>query len=254
MKVLVTFAAEAEMAVWRRKYEGHQIDASGTTIYRCRIGQARVDLAVTGMGIKNAQRVASVVLPGDYSVCICSGFAGGLNRGYKAGQVVAGAGVRQIGTGRTLKCSPELLQAAVANGALRAETMLTSATLVSTIEEKARLAGFGDAVDMESAAIIGVANEHRIPAAIIRVISDGYDHAMPVDIDKTVDEEGHVRVSRVAWYLAMHPLQLPALIRLGGVSRTAAQTLAKFLEAYIRKISFTATTDSPVDLQGVAAR
>jgi broad specificity phosphatase PhoE len=35
-----------------------------------------------------------------------------------------------------------------------------------------------------------------------------------------------------------HPIQLPALIRLGRDSRTAAQALAHFLEAYIKKLSF----------------
>jgi hypothetical protein len=65
---------------------------------------------------------------------------------------------------------------------------------------------------------------------------------------------GHVKIAGVARFVARHPLQLPALIRLGRDSKTAAQALAHFLEAFIKKLSFASHGWPPPELQEVAAR
>ena len=75
---------------------------------------------------------------------------------------------------------------------------------------------------------------------------------MPVDIDTMLDSQGNVKLGGVVRYVARHPLAVPALMRLGRESKTAAETLAHFLEAYIKKLSFS-THGLPPELQQVAA-
>jgi adenosylhomocysteine nucleosidase len=106
---------------------------------------------------------------------------------------------------------------------------------------------------MESYSILSVARAKKLPAMAIRVISDSFNRDLPVQIDTMVDEEGRVRISGVVRYVARHPLMLPALVRLGRDSRTAAEALAHFLEAYIKKLSFATHGWPPPELQEVAA-
>jgi len=54
--------------------------------------------------------------------------------------------------------------------------------------------------------------------------------------------------------VARHPLQLPALIRLGRDSRTAAEALAHFLEGFVKKLSLSSHGWPPPELQEVASR
>jgi len=131
---------------------------------------------------------------------------------------------------------------------------LTSDHVIATAEEKRQLSPFGDAVDMESFATLSVAKEKGLPAVAIRVISDRLDEDMPADIGTTVDEKGRVSVRGVAKHVARHPLQVPALIRLGRQSRTAADAMAHFLEAFIKELSFRSHGWPPQGLQEVAAR
>jgi hypothetical protein len=51
-----------------------------------------------------------------------------------------------------------------------------------------------------------------------------------------------------------HPINIPALIRLGRESKTAAEGLANFLEAYIKKISLSTHGWPQGNLSEVASR
>jgi adenosylhomocysteine nucleosidase len=101
---------------------------------------------------------------------------------------------------------------------------------------------------MESFTVLSVAKEHNLPGVAIRVITDQIDEAMPPDVDATVDGRGHVRPGQIVRYVAAHPFQLPALVRLGRRSRMAAESLATFLEAYIQKLTWDTDGHHPVEL------
>ena len=77
---------------------------------------------------------------------------------------------------------------------------------------------------------------------------------MPAIVDTAVDELGRVKIAGVAKYVVRHPLHLPALIRLGRDSKTAAEALAYYLEAFIKKLSLSTHGRPPSELQGVAMR
>jgi adenosylhomocysteine nucleosidase len=212
-----------------------------------------VDFLVTGMGAENAQRAAETVVSKEYSFCIVSGFAGALQSCVKPGDVVAPEKVLPAGSGRPLLCERNLFRGANQDGAIEIAALLTTDHVVATAEEKAALAPFAEAVDMESYFILAASREKGVPALAIRVISDAFDRDMPVDIDTIVDDKGNVRIGGVVRYVAQHPLLLPALVRLGRDSRTAAEAMANFLEAYIKRLSFETHGWPPPELQEVAA-
>jgi adenosylhomocysteine nucleosidase len=237
MRVLVTFAVEAEFAPWRKLRNLSHSEVRGTSVYQAQIGRSLTDFVVTGMGRENARRVASIVMTEPYSICITAGFAGALKPQHAIGSILVAEAVQCLGNARTLQSSRRLALAARTEGAFLSKMFLTSDTVVRNAEEKAKLGSFADAVDMESFELLSVAQEHKISAVAIRVISDTSERDIPALLDDMVDDAGHVKIGGVIRGVVRHPIHLPALIRLGWDSRTAAEALARFLEAYLQKLS-----------------
>lgn len=254
MRVLVTFGVEAEFAPWRKLRNLSAREVSGFTVQEAIIGRATVDFVVTGMGMENARRGTEAALSKEHQVCIGCGFAGALKPTLKIGDVIVARAVQELGKSKTLECSRNLLMAASENRAIEARMFLTTNRVIGTSEEKQRLSPFADAVDMESFATISVAKERNVSAVAVRVISDRLNEDMPAEIDATVDERGRVRIGGVVKHVAAHPLQIPALIRLGRKSHTAAEALAHFLKGFINDLSLRTHGWPPPDLQEVAAR
>jgi nucleoside phosphorylase len=254
MRVLVAFAIEAEFAPWRklRDLSTHKVD--GFTLHEATIGRATVDFVVTGMGMENARRGTQAAINSDHKACIGAGFAGALRPTLKIGDVLVPRAVQELGRSKTLECSQNLLVAACENRAIEAKMLLTANRVIETSEEKKRLSPFAEAVDMESFATISVARERNVSCVAVRVISDRLDEDMPAAIHTTVDEFGRVRIGRVIRHLASHPFQIPALVRLGRQSKTAADALAHFLEAFIKELSLHRYGWPPPDLAEMAAK
>jgi adenosylhomocysteine nucleosidase len=243
MNILITYAVEAEFAPWR-SLNMEKVTVGSVISHRAHIGRATVDFVITGMGAANAERVADAFISKTYSFCVISGFAGALKSSVKLGDIVACEKVQHHITGQSEACDTDLLARASENGATRIATLLTTDHVVNTATEKNLLSAFADAVDMESYAILHAANKKTVPCTVVRVISDSLDRDMPADVDTMVDPQGRIKITGVVRFVAKHPLAVPALVRLGRDSKTAADTLAHFLESYINKLS-TATNDNP---------
>jgi len=254
LKVLLTFAVEPEFAPLRKLREFEEFRIGDVSVYQARIGRATVDVVVTGMGPANAQRAAEAAMSVPHTICICSGFCGALKSEHHVGDILAARAVQQMGKNKTIECSQGLVTNAWGDGAKHAQRFLSSEKIVATAEEKARLAPFADAVDMESFAILSVAHERKLSAVAIRVVSDRFDQDVPVDFSATVDEKGRVRIAGVLQKVVFHPINIPALIRLGRESKTAAEGLANFLEAYIKKASLSTHGWPQGNLSDVASR
>jgi len=254
MRILVTFALEAEFAPWRKLRTLVPIHLDGLEMFRTRVGRATADFVVTGMGLENARRGAEIAMSSPHTVCIASGFAGSLKPTHKVGDILAARAVQHLGKSKTIECSRNLFMAAYENQATEAKMFLTTDKVIGTAEEKQQLAPFADAVDMESFATLSVAKQKNLPAAAIRVVSDRFDEDMPADISATVDDRGRVRMRGVVKHVATHPLQLPALIRLGRQSHTAAEALCHYLEAFIKELSFQSHGWPPPELQEIASQ
>jgi nucleoside phosphorylase len=253
MKILITYAAEAEFAPWLDLLKFETETVNGLEVRRTQLARATVDFVITGMGAANAQRVAEAVLSGEYSFCIVSGFAGALQSSVKLGDIVAPQKIQRDRDSSTILAAPNLVSSAAQDGAVSISTLLTADHVVSTADEKQRLSVIAEAVDMESFTILSVARTKNLPAAVIRVISDSFDANLPVDIDTMLDSQGNVKLRGVVRYVKKHPLAVPALMRLGRESKTAAEALAHFLEAYLKKLTFSTQGLPPSELQQVAA-
>jgi adenosylhomocysteine nucleosidase len=237
LKILVTFAVEPEFAAWRRSRNFVATTAGATTVYGSRIPGAEVDVVLTGMGPANARRAVERVLSTEYTLCISSGFAGALKAEHEVGEVLIAEAVEQIGDRKRIQCDVALVQeGARERGAKKVRCFLTSEKVVGSPEEKARLAEFGDAVEMESYAILSAAAERHIPAVAIRAISDRFDEIMPMDFSEAIDPYGRVRKGKIARDIMSDPRRIPALIRLGRQSTVASVSLIQFLESYMERL------------------
>jgi adenosylhomocysteine nucleosidase len=254
MHILVTFAVEAEFAPWRRLRNLEEVKISDVTAFRGQIGRARVDFVLTGMGVENAFRVTETVLNEPYQFCVTAGLAGSLKEEHSVGNILVADAAQILGQSKIVTCGRNLVYAASRDGAKRVKMFLTVDHVVRSVEEKKQLAPFADAVEMESFGVLSAAAKRKCSAVAIRVISDSMRRDMPAIVDTAVDERGRVKIREVARYVARHPLQLPALVRLGRDSKTAAQALAHFLEAFVKRLSFETHGYPPSELQEIAAR
>ena len=90
MKVLVTFAVEAEFAPWRRLRQFSQSDLGDVRAYSAQVKDAELVVLLTGVGGRRAWAEATkVIWDGNVDVCISSGLAGALREEHRPGDVLA---------------------------------------------------------------------------------------------------------------------------------------------------------------------
>ena len=180
-----------------------------------------VHVLVTGMGAEAAASVLAkslaVLKP---SLIIAAGFAGGLHPDLKLGQIILDdAG--QPTHGLNLSKSNALFRGRIHS----------ASKVVVTPEAKALLreTSKADAVDMESASVRLVAEQHGIPMVALRVISDAYDESLPLDFNQFMNGKGGMRYGRLVYHLLRHPGSVPKLIRFQGRVQYASQQLGESL-------------------------
>jgi nucleoside phosphorylase len=156
MRILVTFAVEAEFAPWAklRPFRGIQVAAErrsgGLEVFEAGIADHTVWVYLTGIGRRTFSPLACCAEQASADVVISSGLAGSLKREHRVGEVVAPRKIGTLQDGEGVPASRELLRLAKAHGAKLVETMLSADHIVESSEEKSRLAGLADVVDMES--------------------------------------------------------------------------------------------------------
>ena len=250
MRVLVTFAVEAEFAPWRKLRNLTTRETAGHVVSEAKIGRADVDFVVTGMGMENAKRVTEAVITPDHKACIGAGFAGALKPTLKVGDVLVARAVRVLGKSKTLECSRNLFMAAYENQAIEAKMFLTTDHVIGTTDERKRLSPFAEAVDMESYTILAEAARCGVPAVAIRAISDTADFDMPYDFERARDAHGQIRAMGVFSQVLRRPGGLPSLLKLSRDTRFAARRLADFLDAFAGTM---ADRLAPIEQDAVAA-
>jgi adenosylhomocysteine nucleosidase len=101
------------------------------------------------------------------------------------------------------------------------------------------------AVDMESAAIGAVAEQHQLPFIAVRVVVDSAGDALPRAVTAAADNEGHLQIWRLIGALALAPNELAPLIRLARRYRAANRSLATIARmGSLARSAFAASTDS----------
>jgi adenosylhomocysteine nucleosidase len=231
MNILVTFAVEAEFAPWKSRRKFRPLPGDWPR-FEAQFGGARVRAVLTGMGRTHALEAARRALPDRPDICISTGLAGALKRGYRPGEILAARLVSEVGEPVAVASHPELLATAVDCGARQVERFATSQTLVARAEEKLLLGRQAEAVEMESYTILAEAARHGVPAVAVRAISDTVDFNMPYDFDRIHDAHGQIRAGGIIAQVLRHPSGLPALLALARDCRLAARHLADFLDVY----------------------
>jgi adenosylhomocysteine nucleosidase len=239
MLVAVTFAMRAEFASWRRLRSFRQCVNGPVPTYGTRVGDVPVRVLLTGVGQRAAIAAAEAMFQDRPDVCIASGLAGGLHEGLQVAEIIASGSVRGD-DGRSVESDPRLFALALRGGASSVR-MYSSPTVVVRAAEKRRMREVADAVDMESAAILGESSRLGIPCIAIRAISDLSTVELPLDLNQTLTEQGQFSPVRTMAALARRPQAVPQLVRLGLDARRAAMALTAFLDRYIEQLGASST-------------
>ena len=240
MKVLVTFAIDAEFAPWRKLRKFRRMLLGGARskdrlpVHRTTIGENDVTVFLTGMGRPNAAMLGQFAKAADAEFAISSGTAGALSPELEVGDVIAPKRVGTFKDSTGIGIRPSLLSFAERRGAKAVDVLLTSDRVIDSAEEKMNLSYFGNAVDMESAYLMEWLATENIPAMTIRTISDDSDRDLPLNFEEVLTPKGRVRPIRLAKELWKRPSKTGDLIRFGKQSKRAAENLAAFLDGFVR--------------------
>jgi len=253
MKVLVTFAVEAEFAPWRKLRKFRFIDYRGLRLWRSDAGNVEITALVTGMGAEAAAQAMDLMMKmadGDqyFDVCISSGLAGALTDSLAVEEIIAPQGLvveqkHAHQTSERMEVDAELRSQALELGAKCTDCLFTTDQVLVKAEQKRNCSSKAQAVDMESFEIVKQACAWGARAVVIRAISDSAKEDLPINFNLTLSGEKQVSVGKVVLELAKNPLRLPSLLRFAKQSRRAAGALANFLEKYVPALAGIATSN-----------
>ncbi|HXN96671.1 MAG TPA: hypothetical protein VN879_19350 [Candidatus Acidoferrales bacterium] len=236
MRILVTFAVEAEFAPWRKLREFKKRTLENGSSFKTTFGDNDLEVLLTGIGhaacgVTLAKR--TFLQEGKPDLVISSGLAGALKEGLRPGDLIVPLKARTLRNDANADSDLVFRERAIQQGALPIETLITVDRIVPTAEEKARLAFFGEAVDMESAIIMSHFAAAAVPGVTIRAVSDAADEDLPIDFDRCLTPQGAIKPMSLINAIVRRPSKLPNLVRFGRQSNQAAQRLASFLDDFI---------------------
>jgi len=233
--VAVTFALHAEFAPWRRLRSFRRNSGGRVPTYSTQARGLHVQVVLTGVGRRAATAAADTVFRDRPDVCIASGLAGGLHEALRVAEIVASGSVHGLDR-RSVPIDPGLLALALSGGACSV-ALYSSPRIVVTAEEKRRLSGVADAVDMESAVILAESARLGIPCLAIRSISDTSTVDLPPDLNRMLTELGHISPLRTMAALVGRPHHAWRFVRMARDGRRASMALAAFLDSYVERLS-----------------
>lgn len=202
----------------------------------------KILVACSGMGPVNASAAAELLIAKGASRLISWGCAAALDPSLQAGDLTLAdrlldAGNEEIAANADwLDHARSVLTAAFADSSIHASLysgLLTESTgIVTSGKAKRQLHSITGALalDMESNAVAKVAQRHVLPFLAIRAIADPAGMGLPEAVVYATNADGEVSIAKLLGHLALHPAQLPSLIKLGIYFKNAKQTLKKAAE------------------------
>jgi len=231
MKILVTFAVQAEFTPWQRRRNFRRLPGEWP-VFESEFGGARVRAILTGMGQTRALEAVRRVLPERPDICVSTGLAGALRNGFRPGDILVSRLVSEAGEPVAVASHRELLSTAVECGAKQIERFATSRTVLASVKEKKHLGNEAEAVEMESYTILAEAARHGVPSVAIRAISDTVDFNIPYNFESATNAHGQIRIGAIVAQVLRRPSGLPAMFTLARDCRTASRHLADFLDIF----------------------
>jgi adenosylhomocysteine nucleosidase len=182
--------------------------------------QPRLQVLITGMGRRNAERAIRGLLQQQRpDLVVSSGFAGGLKPDLVPGTIVY-----------AVDPALNLANSLLARGAYPAKFVCSGRVAATAVEKGALRKSTGaDAVDMESEVISSVCRERNIPSATIRVILDAAHEDLPLDFNQLMTVDQQLNWGKITLALLRSPKKVAALLRLRKRSDAAAAQLGDVL-------------------------
>lgn len=188
-------------------------------------------LTVTGMGGRAAAAGAEALVGAGAAALLSFGLAGGLDPRLPAGQIFLADEITAPDGSLLVSDAAwreDLRASLLGHAAVACGRLVSSVAVVASVAAKAELyrATGAGAVDMESAAIAGVARRRAVPFLAVRVIIDRAGDALPGAVVAATDEAGRLAAWPLLGQLLSHPGQVAALARLAHGYRAASRSLA----------------------------
>jgi nucleoside phosphorylase len=212
MRILVTFAVEAEFAPWRKLREFQPLRfrprgaSENTDVWETIIGDVCVSVYLTGIGRGlpgEAAEMREAFFTSKLDLAISSGLAGALKEGLKPGDLIVPHKVRTLRNDTNADSDSVFRGRAIEQGALAIETVMSHFAAAA------------------------------VPVLTIRAISDSADEDLPIDFDRCLTPQGAIKPMSLVNAIVRRPSKLPNLVRFGRQSNQAAQRLAGFLDEFI---------------------
>ncbi|MGZ5006275.1 MAG: phosphorylase family protein [Methylobacter sp.] len=106
-------------------------------------------------------------------------------------------------------------------------SLVESLTIVAAAKDKKHLHSQTGAIvlDMESIAVAKIARQNELPFIAIRTIADPVSMDLPKAITHALNDQGDIVLARLLLFIALHPAEVPGLIKLGLHFNAAKNTL-----------------------------
>jgi adenosylhomocysteine nucleosidase len=215
--------------------------AAGFTLYRFSVQESPVVLIESGMGPKHAAQATQTVIELAAPRLILNfGFTGAVLPGTEVGDLVLAERVLLLEQGR-LSEAPQpdrALGALLLQGCVAAPFNLyrgSFVTAASIMNKKEVGESLGSGVDrpmleMETAAVLRVADQAGIPVVAVRGVSDAADDELGFSLEEFCDAELRISLPRIVRCIARKPWIIPQLVQLAGNSKRAGKNLALCVE------------------------
>lgn len=200
----------------------------------------RTLLAFSGTGPKNASQASQLLINRGAKRLISWGCAAALKTSLKPGDLVMPKTLvtenqQQLSiTIAWLNNVVDYLSPLKPNTGSLAE----SSSIVTESKEKKAIYKQSSAIamDMESIAVAKTAVENNLPVLVIRTIADPATMSLPKAVSYAFNNQGDVVLGKLLWFLLVHPIELPALIRLGlnfNAAKNKLKLVAKHLDTIV---------------------
>lgn len=196
-------------------------------------------LVCSGAGSDNATKASQLLIKNGAKRLISWGCAAALKPELTAGDLIIPQTLKTENQESISLTSPWLTYVTQQLSHLNPliETLIESTTIVAESSQKQAIHQQSGAIalDMESIAIAKVAQQHNYPILVIRCIADPVTMSLPKAVSHALNDQGDVVLSKLLWFLATHPQELPSLIALGLHFKSAKNKL-KLVSEYLDTI------------------
>lgn len=187
-------------------------------------------LACSGTGANNARTASELLIAQGATQLISWGCAAALVDALQPGDLVLADALIDV-EGHRIAIQPGWLKVTknLLSPYLKTHigSLAESNTIVATAQNKKQLHSKTNAiaVDMETIAIAKVAKLNNLPFIAIRAIADPVDMDLPKAINHALNSEGDIVLAKLLLFIALHPAEIPGLIKLGLHFNAAKVTL-----------------------------